>query len=91
MAQMEPRRDAQPNLDERLRALEDRVRELQEREARRPRALLERMLPAEARQHIKAAQRERLLAMRAMVDAALKRTEENPAERPRRAESVRID
>lgn len=77
-------------LEERLRQLEERLSELQEREARRPRARLERMVPPEVRTHLRAAQRERLLAVRAWVDAAIKRTEEAP-ERPRRPESVTID
>lgn len=91
MAQSEPVRETQASMDERLRMLEDRLRELQERGDRHPRALLGRMLPPEARTHLKAAQRERLLAVRAVVDAAIKRIEEEPATRPRRAESVRID
>ena len=78
------------NLEDRLRRLEEQLHELQEREARRPGALLERMVPPEVRTHLRAAQRERLLAVRAWIDVAIKRTEERP-ERPRRAESLRID
>lgn len=88
---------AQPNsgaqgesLEERLRVMEERLREMQEREARRPRALVGRMVPPEVRTHLRAAQRERLLAARAWIDVAIKRAEEAP-EHPRRAESVRID
>ncbi len=80
-----------PPLEERLRQLEEHIRRLEEREARRPGAMLQRMLPPEVRTHLRAAQRERLLAVRALVDAAIKRTEEQPRERPRRTESVRID
>lgn len=89
MAQIDARA-AQGDLEERLSEVEARLRELQEREARRPRAMLERMVPPEVRAHLRAAQRERLLAVRALIDVAIKRTEEDP-ERPRRAESVRID
>ena len=89
MAQADARA-SQGNLEDRLRELEARLSELQEREARRPRALLQRMVPPEVRTHLRAAQRERLLAARAWIDVAIKRTEET-AERPRRAESVRID
>ena len=78
------------NLEERLRRLEEQLRELQEREARRPHTLLEQMVPPEVRKHLRAAQRERLLAVRAWIDAAIKRTEDT-TERPRRPESVRID
>lgn len=77
-------------MEERLRRLEAQLRELQEREARQPRSLLEQLVPPEVRTHLRAAQRERLLAARAWLDAAIKRTEEQP-ERPRRVESVRIE
>lgn len=89
MAQNDP--TGEPMMTEnRLRNLEERLHEL-EHQNRRPRAMLERMLPPEARQHLRAAQRERLLAVRALIDAAIKRAEEAPDERPRRPESVRID
>jgi hypothetical protein len=48
-----------------------------------------RMVPPEVRAHLRASQRERLLALRAWLDVAIKRTEQ--AERPRRPESVRIE
>ena len=99
------------NMEERVRQLEARLRDLQERYERRPqamlgrierrpqamlgrierrpRALLERMVPSEVRAHLRASQREQLLALRAWLDVAIKRTE--PSERPRRPESVRIE
>ena len=88
------------NVEERLRLLEERLRDLQdryerrpqamlERIERRPRALLARMVPSEVRAHLRASQREQLLALRAWLDAAIQRTE--PSERPRRPESVRIE
>ena len=84
------------NMEDRVRQLEARLRELQERYERRPqamrdrpRALLERMVPSEVRAHLRASQREQLLALRAWLDAAIQRTE--PPERPRRPESVRIE
>jgi hypothetical protein len=75
------------NLTERLRQVEE---ELEALRARQPGALLRSMLPPEVRQHLRAAQREQLLAVRALIDAAIKRTEEEPV-RPRRRESVRIE
>ena len=78
-------------LEERLRTLEERLRELQERQNGGPQKIVERLIPPEARAHLRAAQRERLLAMRAVVDAAIKRFDERSADRPRRAESVKID
>jgi len=77
------------NVEERLRLLEERLRDLQDKSERRPRAILERMVPPEVREHLRASQRERLLALRAWLDVAIKRTEQ--AERPRRPESVRIE
>lgn len=92
MSQSDSPIDPAMNTEERVRLLEERLREMQERHAaRHPRALLERAIPPEARRHLRAAQRERLLAMRAVLDAAIKRTEDQPPERPKRAESVRID
>ena len=87
-------------MEERVRWLEERLRDLQERSERRPqamfersesrpRAVLERMVPSEVRAHLRASQREQLLALRAWLDAAIQRTE--PPERPRRPESVRIE
>jgi hypothetical protein len=86
------------DVEERVRRLEERVRDLQDRYERRPRAvlgrsrpraLLERMVPSEVRAHLRASQREQLLALRAWLDVAIQRTEQ--AERPRRPESVRIE
>jgi len=85
-------------LEERVRELEEQLRQVREQRGqhgRRPRTLLHTILPPETRRHLRAAQRERLLAVRSLVDAAIKRTEQEPkperAERPRRPESVRIE
>lgn len=91
MSQHNPLEERAAPLEERLRLLEETLRKLEEQAARRPSALLERMVPLEVRTHLRAAQRERLLALRALVDAAIKRTEEQPGERRRRTESVHID
>ncbi len=82
-------------LEARVRELEEQLRQVREQQGRRPDALLHSILPAETRRHLRAAQRERLLAVRSLVDAAIKRTEQEPkaesAERARRPESVRIE
>ena len=96
-------------LEERIRTLEERLRTLQggqnqgqgqgQHRGREVESLFDDLLPAESRRHLRAAQRERLLALRSLVDAAIKRTEDRPAAegqsqgqgRPRRPESVRID
>lgn len=55
-----------------------------------PCGLLRAWLPAEARKHLYAAQREQLLALRAMIDAAVERIEtaerDDSNRRPRRTE-----
>jgi hypothetical protein len=50
--------------------------------------VLRRFLPEEAVQHLQAAQREQLLAMRSIIDAAIERLEdsEREAKTPRRTE-----
>lgn len=81
----EPEREK--DLEARLRKMEEQLRELQ---ARQPSALYQRLVPPEVRAHLRAARKERLLAVRAWIDAAIAHTDE-PPERPRRAESVRIE
>ena len=88
------------NMEERVRRLEERLRDLHERYERRPqamleriesrpRALLERMPPPEVRAHLRPSQREQLLALCAWLDVAIKRIE--PSECPRRPESDRSE
>lgn len=76
---------------ERLQALEEQLRQMRQSQARRPAAMYERLVPPEVRTHLRAAQRERLLALRAWIDVALTRAEQSSAERPRRSESVHIE
>jgi len=76
-------------LEEKVRRLEDQVRDLHRQEAFWPGSIMRRLLPAEARKHLRAAQRERLLAVRALIDEAIKRTEETP--HLRRTETLRIE
>jgi hypothetical protein len=88
------------NMEKRMRRLEERLRDLQDRYERRPQAMLgriesrpwalpERMVPSEVRAHLRASQREQLLVLRVWLDIAIKRTE--PSEHPRRPQSVRIE
>ncbi len=81
----EPERER--DLEQRIGKLEEELRELQYRQ---PLALYQRLVPPEVRTHLRAARKERLLALRAWVDVAIARADE-PPERPRRAESVRIE
>jgi hypothetical protein len=52
--------------------------------------LLRAFMPEEAVEHLYAAQREQLLAARAMIDAAIKRLEEGEPKRIRRTE-IRVE
>ena len=79
--------EGEKDLEARVRKMEEQLRELQ---AQQPGALSRRLVPPDVRMHLRAARKERLLALRAWIDAAIARTEE-PPERPRRAESVRIE
>jgi hypothetical protein len=48
-------------------------------------------LPEETRAHLRAARREQLLAVRSLIDAAIRRLEERPAAKPgRRSEEVDV-
>lgn len=53
-------------------------------------SLLMELLPAEAREHMRAARKERLLAMRAVVDSWIAKAEKEPPKR-RRRESITLD
>ena len=49
-------------------------------------------LPKETRDHLRAARREQLLALRSLVDVAIRRLEEGPAAKPRRRmEKVEVE
>jgi BMFP domain-containing protein YqiC len=56
-------------------------------------AVLGAMLPTEVRGHLRAARKEQLLAVRAMVDAWIERVDRAPGERPahRRRESIPLE
>jgi hypothetical protein len=47
-------------------------------------------LPKETRDHLRAARREQLLALRSLVDVAIRRLEQEPERKPRR-KSANID
>lgn len=80
----------QAELEQRIADLERRIAELQEDDA--PRGmfrLMEHVLPAESRQHMRAAQKEQLLAFRALLDRWISRMDdEKPS--PRR-EAIRVE
>lgn len=85
--------DESSDLIARLAVLEERLAELESRESETAgiEALLVRLLPAEARGHLRAARREQLLAARAMLDHWIDRLDRAPAERLKRRESIKLE
>src|SRR3954467_13358321 len=95
--------DPETELTARLAALEERLAEMEARaggaEFRAdPRplealdAVLDMLLPAEVRGHMRAARKEQLLAVRSMVDIWIERVDRNAEDRPRRRhETIDLD
>jgi hypothetical protein len=77
------------NLEAKIAELEQRVRELEaEQDEFGIVPMLRRIFPAETRKHMRAAQREQLLAFRSFIDRWIERSEEEPTAR---RETIRID
>lgn len=80
-----------PELEAKIAILEARVRELEmeQREDFGVGALFRRLFPADTREHMRAAQREQLLAIRSLLDRWIESTSEEPS--VRRRETIRIE
>jgi hypothetical protein len=83
-------------LEARLAEMEQRATEAEARAGASPMAaidaLMDALLPAEVRTHMRAARKEQLLAVRSMVDIWIERVDRKPEERPRtRHESIPLD
>jgi hypothetical protein len=78
---------------DRIVELEQRLDQLewQRRAGDRSRAVLRNIIPEETRQHLRAAVREQLLAIRSLVDHWIGRLEERPEERRSEREEIRIE
>lgn len=84
--------DETAELRDRLAELEERLAALEAQEAESVAGgLLARLVPPEARHHLRAARREQLLAARAILDRWIARLEREPEERLRRRESIRVE
>jgi hypothetical protein len=95
--------DREKELAARLAALEERLAEMEAKAAdagtradARPLealdAVLDMLLPAEVRGHMRAARKEQLLAIRSMVDIWIERVDRKPEDRPRRRhETIDLD
>lgn len=83
------------DLAARLQRLEKRLDRLERRRgAAFVEGLLRELVPADMRQHLRAAQREQLLAARSFLDHWIEKTERaerEPARGPRRRESIRVE
>lgn len=80
------------DLEARIAQLEAKLRQIEAEGDERPlRSLMESLFPSEARTHIRAAQKEQLLAMRAFLDHWITKVDERAAERPRRRESISVE
>ncbi len=74
-------------LHDRIAELEERLRQIErDRAGGRTGAWMRRFMPAEASNHFRAAGREQLLGMRALVDHWIRRLDEQPAGRSDREE-----
>ncbi len=81
-----------PKLESRITQLEAQLREIEAERSERPlRSLIESLLPSDARSHMRAAQKEQLLAMRCFLDRWIEKVDETKAKTPRRSESISVD
>lgn len=84
----------QPEIEDllaRLEELEARITDMESRwEEPGVGSLVRRLVPPEARRHLRAARKEQLLAARAFIDHWIDRLEREPEPRPRRRERIEL-
>lgn len=85
--------DHTPDDAARLAILEERLAELEAREAEvgSIETLVAHFVPSDVRSHLRAARKEQLLAARAMLDHWIARIDRVPEERLRRRESIKLE
>jgi hypothetical protein len=69
--------DETPEMTDRLEELEARLARIETRWTSRGRSLMSRMVPRDAQDHFRAASKEQLLGIRALVDHWIRRLDEN--------------
>lgn len=80
------------DLLDRLGELEQRIDEMEARqEEPGVGSLVRRLVPPDARRHLRAARKEQLLAARAFIDHWIERLDREPAPRSRRHERIELD
>jgi len=79
--------------DDRIEDMERRVERLEAREGAmdRSRRMAQSVVPEETRQHLKAAGREQLLAMRSLLDHWIGRLRDEPADEKPTRETIKIE
>jgi hypothetical protein len=79
--------------EQRLEELEERINQLENRRrtVERSRSAVNSIVPSEARQHLRAAGREQLLAVRSLLDYWIARLREEPDKPDTQRENIRID
>lgn len=79
--------------DQRLEELEERISQLESRRrtVERSRSAVNSIVPSETRQHLRAAGREQLLAVRSLLDYWITRLREEPDKPDTQRENIRID
>lgn len=86
---------SQPDSDDlfdRLGELEQRIADMEARQGEPGvGSLMRRLVPPEARRHLRAARKEQLLAARAFIDHWIDRLDREPAPRERRRERIELD
>jgi hypothetical protein len=87
-----PEKVLKPAVADRMAELEERVREMERRSSvsGRSRSLMRSIVPPEASGHFRAAGREQLLGIRALVDHWIRRMESSEAP-PSKREEIPID
>ncbi len=85
--------DHTPDEAARLAILEERLAELEAREADvgSIETLVAQLVPGDVRSHLRAARKEQLLAARAMLDHWIARVDRAPEEPIRRRESIKLE
>ena len=86
-------RAGSPDLEERLAQLEERLQRVTGDRGEQTAywAVLESILPADARKHLRTAGREQLLAARSILDAWIARMDRDQDDRSRRRESIPVE
>ena len=86
--------ESSAELEERIRDLEQRLEQLSGGRAGEETAywaVLESVIPSDARRHLRAAGREQLLAARSILDAWIARMDRQTDDRPARRETITVE